>query len=1114
LGSKSHTGKRKVRFVTFLILLIVTILIFLLQQAFFTQRDVITGELNPIQNKQSLTDGDNVNVTVQRYYSLLPLLGDDDKKVEYDYQFNESNKAQKNWTPEENVIDEVIEKEKNLFETETPIERLLEEAPKELLEEPLEEEPLEEVASLFDDSGWDDWGDVAELLPPTLFDPMVQTQEEYDMFNPVEGAVTNYDDDFFSDFYIAGDDDTTLFPDGFYYLKLIVNEEQLGEIEVEFKDSSYYLNGQELYDLVYNRLSDVAIDRIFGDVDVYISIDELIGKGVEASIDVNAFTVSLTFSLEDMPLIIIPVSDVDKKAKILKNNQYGINDAELIDPEFVSVVSAVNLYSNYSYGSKYKTINSLTVNMYMNNSVSVGAIEFNFATSLAYTFGDIENPLSFDFGSWSGSTSYYDSNLKLTFGQVGGSLISEGIPIGFTLEKTYSYGKETALPHQFTRQFVIDDIATINIYLNDEIILFRRVKQGEYKFIDFSFQDGANFVIFDINYEDDKYEDIIEKHEIAYDASLLARGDYLYGLSGAIHKTIIDDTAISLLALPYFDGSWYEYNLSEFEMKYWINMGLTDEFTMKTSLAMAPDVMLISFEGLLATLHGSYNGTLNIGLKNGVTPSLDLSLSHTYDTAVGPISASLSLTAPEFSRPSYVRSSDGSIGLSLGYTFNIWELPPLSTSLNMTATNSGFTTSSSLGISYSPAPGLSISTSLSASTSTKDTTFSFSVGLNYSLLSNLTASTSFSGEGDSSISASYKPGINDSLQFSISNIQFKEEAFPTYSSTWAHTGEISTLSIRQTISDNFTNFNTNASISTTLYYAGGLFGIDGKTSSNFLLLRASGKLAGSSLSISKTNNSSPTLLDSILGTSVYTDLTPNTKNNIIVYGETNSIFSSGGTFSFELNTNSRTGFTKRLAIPLSYTISGLLYDVDGFPYSQYSSPVYSREIDDNGDYYLQISENQYLFTDANGRYILNDVLPGFYVFDLQVGKKWYAISFQIPLKDENEGKVLELEDYQVEDIEQELLGWDLPIETEKTDKKAEDYLVDTFGNEIVTQYAKFEFIEIGDVVDELTFAENTNQEFAPTGFEESISTDDEFVESSVDPFADTASSWVDEGDTW
>jgi outer membrane usher protein len=323
------------------------------------------------------------------------------------------------------------------------------------------------------------------------------------------------------------------------------------------------------------------------------------------------------------------------------------------------------------------------------------------------------------------------------------------------------------------------------------------------------------------------------------------------------------------------------------------------------------------------------------------------------------------------------------------------------------------------------------------------------------------------------------------------------------------------LSVKQTASDDFTDFNTNASLSTNLYYAGGLFGISASSSSNFLLLKTTGKLSGSPISVSKTNDSSPKQLNSLFGTSVYTDLTANSKNNLIIYSESDSVYSSGGTFSYELNTSSRTGFTKVLSIPTSYTVSGVLYNTDGLPYAQYSSPVYTREIDENGNYYLQISESQYLFTDANGRWILNDVSPGIYVFDLQVGNDWFALSFDIPDDEENDGKVIEIEDYQAEEKQPELISWDVDLETEQASTEEDDISVDTFGNEIVAEYAKVVLLNIARVTDEQTFAQTSSQEFAPTGFEQTIGTDDDSTEVEFDPFADTASSWDDsEYDDW
>ena len=1144
MRNHSHIGKRKIGFVTFFLCVIVTIFIFCLHYGISSYEGEKSHSVEhvPNQNNKILTDENNINVSLQRYYSSLPLLADD--KNEREYQVNELNK---DYISYEVQLDQIVDASEKLIVADsddslqnesvsldtsssigspssTEVEGLSriepsvdeEEPVIEAVEQPAEEQPIDLFA---EDDGWDDWGDdwddLPELLPPTLFDPMIQTQEEYDMFNPVVTEVAVYTDDFFADFYVAGEDDTALYPDGYYYLALTVNEDTLGEIEVRFDEGSYYLNAQELINFISNRLSDEALDRIFGDNAEYISIDDLVNKGVDASVNVEDFAVYLNFSLDDMPLIVIPVAEVDKSSKIQKNNQYGISDAEQVDSEFISAVSSINLYSSYSYGPIYTSANSLTLNLYMSNSVSAGEIEFDFSNSFAYTFGDT-NPLSYDFGSWSGTHTFRKQSLQLTFGQVGGSLISDGTPIGFTLEKSYSYGDDSALPHQFQRSYIIKDLATINIFLNGEIILSKRVKEGEYKFIDFAFKNGANKIIFDINYDDEQYDDIKEEYSIAYDSSLLARGDYLWGLSGAIHKTEVDDVASSLFALPYPDGNWYEYNFDEFEMKYWINMGLTDEFTLKTSLSMSSYLLDISMDGILATMHGSYTGSFELYLEEDLTPSVDFSVSHTYGSSIGDISASLSLSLPEFEYSTMDLSTDGSIGLSLGYTIDLWQLPSINTSLSLTAANSRFSASSSLSTTVTPFTGLSLSSSLSfAASYDSDPSFSLSISLTYSLLENLTTSTSLSSSGDSSISSRLKASDNDSLQFSLSNINYFEDTDPTYSGTWSHSGDVSTLSVKQTASDDFTDFNTNASLSTNIYYAGGLFGISTSSSSNFLLLKTTGKLSGSPISVSKTNDSSPKQLTSLFGTSVYTDLTANSKNNLIIYSETDSVYSSGGTFSYELNTLSRTGFTKVLSIPTSYTVSGVLYNTDGLPYAQYSSPVYTREVDENGNYYLQISESQYLFADANGRWILNDVSPGIYVFDLQVGNDWYALSFDIPDDEENDGKVIEIEDYQAEEAQPELISWDVDLEAEEASTEEDDILVDTFGNEIVAEYAKVVLLNIARVTDEETFAQTSSQEFAPTGFEQTISTDDDSTEEEFDPFADTASSWDDsEYDEW
>ncbi|MFA6681786.1 MAG: hypothetical protein WCS35_07120, partial [Sphaerochaeta sp.] len=81
---------------------------------------------------------------------------------------------------------------------------------------------------------------------PFLFEPMVLSEEEYDMFYPVVSDPQVMDDDFFSDFFVVGADSTVAYEDGLYYLGLYVNNDYLGDIEVKFEGDAQSVSTAEL----------------------------------------------------------------------------------------------------------------------------------------------------------------------------------------------------------------------------------------------------------------------------------------------------------------------------------------------------------------------------------------------------------------------------------------------------------------------------------------------------------------------------------------------------------------------------------------------------------------------------------------------------------------------------------------------------------------------------------------------------------------------------------------------------------------------------------------------------------------------------------------------------
>lgn len=1128
--SKNCFGKKTIKKSIFLFLILIVVLIYIFY-FMFSQNKInssVRKEKSPVKISTKLTkdENNNINVDIQRYYSSLELL--DTQKTEYTYVLNEINKEYKDLNSKY-LLDSTIIKPQvslDLIVKEDSIDEMPSVESQLNIDEPIiinddalltpneTTENLDEFndTPIVEDLWEDDW-ESSELLPPILFDPIIQTQEEYDMFNPDISYNSTYENDsFFDDFYVSGGqvDVESLYPDGAYYLLLYIGDNQVGEIKVTFNKGVYSLDVDELKQFLSPRLGDKSFNRIFNQIENSISVEELNNRGVDTSIDINQFAVYLKFSLSDIPLVIVPVSRVENSTSALKNNQYGINAAELIKPEFISLVSTNNLYLSYSYGPRITSSNPLNANLFMNNSLQVGKIEFNITDSLSYNRGALDNPFKFNIGSWVGNYQLYDKNIVLKFGQVGGNLLSSGTPIGFSIEKSYSNGLQKALPNQFSKIYKIVDKAKIEIVLNGEIILAKKVNEGEYKFVDFTFKDGGNKLIFKIDYIDESIEDIYQEFEIAYASELFAEGDYLWGLSASINKNEIANSSKTLFALPYFDGKWYQYNFNNLEMKYWFDMGITESFTLKTSLSLASEIMQLSFNGILATMNGTYYGTLSTYVSDGVTPSLKGTLSHAFSTKIGVISANLTFNAPVYKTTDFKLNTPFLLGLSVGYTFKFANIPPISTSINISSSQYGLSGSSSVATSYSPGDGISFASSLSASKSyNTDLTFSLQLSLNYSLKNNLSASTSFNNNGNSNIGISLKPSNRDSLQFSISNIQYINKDEPSYNGSWTHNGDLSDISMNQFIAGDLQEYTTSLGLSTNLYFANGLFALSSKAANNFFLVKPTGKLAQSDLSISQTNDSSPNILKNLFGVSVYTDLVSNTKNNLIIYGKTDSIFSSGGTFSYQLNTYGRSGFTKIVTIPTSYTVTGVLRDSENKALSQYSSPIYSREIDDNGKYYLQIRNDLYLFTDSSGRWILNDVKPGYYVFDLQVDSDWYGISFQITDDSKNEGKVIEIEDYKIEKTEELEFSFNDDL-FENPDTLIDKRIYDLFGTEIAQEYAKMVFLDIYDIIDEAAFYEKTLEVFNQSMYDETIGLGDNSGEAFVDPFADTASDWVDD----
>jgi outer membrane usher protein len=913
--------------------------------------------------------------------------------------------------------------------------------------------------------------------PPFLFEPMVLTEEEWDLFYGGSFEEEEYTDDFFADFFIVGKDTAIQYEDGFYYLGLYINNEIAGDIEVEFVGEQRLLNTNELAQYVGPFITEAANQRIFGDGLAYISLEALQSRNVEARYDAAEFAIYLQFSLEDMPERTVSITS----RSINRREQYGISGAIVLEPAKFAVASSLSLYGMLDYDADFSAINQKLLSLSVSNRISTLGIGLNFYYSLS-SLQPYFNP-----GTWNGFYDFVESSHRLSFGHVGTNLSNKNLGsytnVGITFEKNYAYGTERAKGNQFEYRIVLVEPSEVIITINGEEVFKRKFQAGTYRLRDFVFTQGANQIKITIIPDNHPEDERVEYVDMGYDYRLLGKGDSLYGFGFSVPREK-STTATTDVSIPWFNDQYLSYHPDAFTATYYQQTGLTDVFTLTSEIAFSPGIFSGMFNGVLATMVGTSQLQLSLGLDaSKLAPSFSASLSHRYsgpqESGFGTISGTVNHSIPAKDAGSPVTTNTS---FSLSYSGSFTEKVRYTLSGNLSYNSSiqypGWSASFATG--FSPFPGFSLSGSITAngpSSNPLDPTVSAQISGSYTFSPKLSTNASTSvrsgtpfldGTASTSMGMSWRPSGDDSVNLSLSGFRLEDPRNHSIVAAWAHSGELSNFSLRQQIGNSYQDMTTTFTASTALAYADGAFGIGKAVGESFLLVKPTGDLKDSDISIARSLDSSPSALSRPLGSALYNSLTPNTKNSIVVFSSGVSEYSTGTSFVYELTPRSRQSFVARLDMEPSFTVSGVLYMADGSPYVQYSSPVYEVRTNAAGEEELIRNDALYLFTDQEGRYILSEVVSGTYLFDLQVDDLWYAVRFVVPdISSEELGldRVLLLEDFWVSDpaFEERIIVKDtssgLQVEEE----------MDVFGSELATGYDAQVTLEIVERMDEETF---------------------------------------------
>ena len=834
-----------------------------------------------------------------------------------------------------------------------------------------------------------------EVLPePEPIETVEETADDFFFGLSPEEA------DFWASFYIEGEDELSLL-DGIYYMDLIINGSYVGPIEVEAATQEISLRSSEFESYISDSVIDELKDSIFSDGDKYISLENLRSLGISASYDVNTYEVFVDFAPTDMPVQVLSIRGNSRRSVFRP-----ITGGMMLDPA-VFVLRTNWELSGYTNSFRYfNWKNSLRFSFTSNNTGRLFDVNFNFSYYLNFSLSSI----NFRMGSYRFYTDFQDAMIRLSWGNISSDVLSSrGRAFGVRFDRSYVYGDSNASRKSYLeKMLIIDKESEVIIYNEGKEIFRRTLDPGSYKLEDFILYTGANTILIRVEPLDGSAPSE-QTIEIMYSGSLLPPGEIQYGaalLTGRETSSRKDESA-DVLSIK-LGNQYLKYDWKNVVLSGYIKAGLTDTLTLNATLGLQnypeenrgwnPRIRL-NTELTHANILGTTRYNLNLGeyMNDQGTfgiPRIYARISHQVSTGWTPISSlNFSFT---YSNPEETGVADRhrfSLSTSLSGRVGIFSWSTgLSGTLYSDVLNR-FSWSWSNTLSFSFSRNFWITGSMFLSGSGVENVPAVSGRVYATVRFGGGSVSASSGFKDLSVSANYSNGPH-SVSGSIGTSNFTNPAAYNIDADYSFNGKWVDVSVGAGTSLAFNDGNASFSLSTTTVFADGMFAIGSYIPTNFLLIRQYDALKGNKLSVGSAGSSRTDELDSSFGTSVYTGLSATRGTAFSLYSSNDSSFSGTQIFDINVPPSDLYGYVLRLRADAKYAVTGTVTLPDGTLLYNGSSPLYEYSIGENGEVVLTATDD-YVFTDADGRFTVSDLAPGSYAFDIMYGSEWILAVFTV-----------------------------------------------------------------------------------------------------------------------
>ncbi len=809
-------------------------------------------------------------------------------------------------------------------------------------------------------------------LPPAEFVPLPQEE----IF--VEESI---DDDFWSDFYVAGEEAVTLFDQGSFYVPLLVNGEYLNDILVSFEGEEILLSLEELKLLIGDDLIPKVYNAIFSVEGENIALSYLNALGVEGFYDYTTFELSINFETWMLPVRTLSIH----KGDVVKYGEFQMSGSQALSPSFFSIFTNISIHSGLSWDTNtpFKINPADIFTLQGRGSMAIWDLSFDFSYMLhpGRGYSDITDSWSdqvSDYITWGGFQGFYDfidTSVRFSFGNVTDYLGLSRDSVGFGIEKRYSYGTSEPKAHQFNYEIVVTEPAVVEVFINEKSIYRREVAAGNYNLQDFIFSQGTNashVIVTSV-----QSEEVLQEYyfDLTFDSRLMSLGDTLY--SASITSPRASFTPRFRLSQRY---------------------GLSNELTGGYTVAASTEAFYTGVDAVIATRAGTVNAqmaaSLNspLGFGYAATASMNVSMKKELPF-LSSLSFSFSYSDRRFTTaievPSTMTPGTGDIlqgSVSFAGLITDYLRYSLSTNISWYTNQSDITVRSSLSGTFSLIPNLALNASVNFLKNTVSTTpiLTYQIGASYTISKDASVSASTNLVDSSFISGSVKPfgSDSDSLRFSFSGLTLSDFLNHQGSLYYTHTGNSASYNISGQYADTFQSYSLSFNLTTALAYANGLFGISRSISDNFFLVKPGGAMSNQDVAVTRTMTTDPERLSTFFGTSLYTSLSSHQENNLVVYGIGDELLSSSESFIYSMTPRPRQGYAVRVSSQMAYSVVGNLLRDPSHAFDRYTVDIAKVEIDENGGEILMMDETIYLFTDENGFYFMSGLTAGLYQFSI------------------------------------------------------------------------------------------------------------------------------------